>query len=289
MAEPQLRLPSRIEDVVVVVHNDDIELFVLQLRSFEIFLESCNLHIVINEEDTALCQAGVESFLEVNVSKHRIKIWKRSDIITISNDVPGWTSQQLLKLLIPLKYDWIVFDSKDILIRQTQLIDLDKKQRKDYEDLSLKDPQGLFWQGLIELGKEQGFPNIDPKLINENRTPRVIDNRVIRKLNQIFKSKEKFIDWFCSFSVPGEFILHDYLYEVLEIDSKMRFPLGYMHAVWRQHIFDEIDFVDILDTVHIYKCHSRVYNVKENRKKINKWIEKVFKTYIIYKEAIKGK
>jgi hypothetical protein len=289
MAAPQLRLPDRIEDVVVVVHNDDIELFVLQLQSFELFLESCNLHIVINEEDTALCRAGVESFLEVNGSKHRIKIWKRSDIITISNDVPGWTSQQLLKLLIPLKRDWIVFDSKDILIRPIQLIDLDKKQRKNYNDLSLDDPQGLFWQGLLELGKQHGFPEISPTLINDNTTPRVIDNRVIRKLNQTFKTHENLISWFCSFDVQGEFILHDYLYEVLELDPKLKFPFAYMHSVWRQHIFDAIDFEDIPDTVHIYKCHRRVYNIKENRKKINKWIQKVFKTYSTYQKAIKGK
>jgi hypothetical protein len=283
------RLPGRIEDVVVVVHNDDIDLFVLQLQSFELFLESCNLHIIINELDTSLCHSRVNSFLEIKGSKHYIKIWKRSDIIKISNNVPGWTSQQLLKLLIPLKRDWIVFDSKDILIRPIQLIDLNKKQRKDYQDLSLNDPQGLFWQGLMKLGQEHDFPNIDPKLINENRTPRVIDNRVIRKLTQTFKSKEEFIDWFCSFDVPGEFILHDYLYEVLGLPPKERFPLGYMHAVWRQHIFDNIPTEDILDTVHIYKCHRRVYNVHKNRKKINKWLTMVFETYNAYRKAIKGK
>jgi hypothetical protein len=284
-----LRFPGRIDDVVVVVHNDDIELFILQLESFELFLETCNLHIAINEEDTSLCRAEIQSFLKLNGSKHLIKIWDRNDIIEISNNVPGWTSQQLLKLLIPLKRDWIVFDSKDILIRPVRLIELNKKQRKDYEDLSLTDTQGLFWQGLMNLGKEYDFPNIDPKLINGNTTPRVIDNRVIRKLDQIFKSKEKFIDWFCSFDVPGEFILHDYLYEVLELPPKERFPLGYMHAVWRQHIFDNINFVDILDTVHIYKCHRRVYNINKNRKKINKWCKKIFKTYYIYQEAIRGK
>jgi hypothetical protein len=281
-------MTGRIDDVVVVVHNDDIDLFALQLRSFELFLETCNLHIVINEKDTTHCRAKIAEFLDRQGSKHSIKIWERSDMIAMDRDMPGWTSQQILKLMIPLKGDWVVFDAKDILIRPVMLEDLDRKQFKDYDDLSLEDPQGLFWQGLVALGKEQGFPDIDPKLINQNRTPRVIDNRVIRKLNQIFKSKEKFIDWFCSFEVQGEFILHDYLYEVLELEPKPRYPLGYMHSVWYQHIFDNVDFSEISDRVHIYKCHRRVYNVKENKKKVDRWLEKVFTGYEQYYKAIKN-
>lgn len=281
-------MTQRINDVVVVVHNDDIDLFVLQLRSFELFLEPCNLHIVINEINTLRCREGIASFLHKRGSKHSIKIWERADMIAQDRDMPGWTSQQILKLMIPLRRDWIVFDAKDILIRPVMLEDLDCKQFKDYDDLSLADPQGLFWQGLVDLGKEQGFPKIDPKLINQNRTPRVIDNRVIRKLNQIFKSKERFTDWFCSFEVQGEFILHDYLYEVLDLEPKKRYPIGYMHSVWRQHIFDGIDFSEIPDSVHIYKCHRRVYNVKANKKKIDRWLEKVFTKYEQYYKAVKN-
>jgi len=277
--------PQKIKDVVVIVHNDDIDLFCLQLRSFEIFLEECNLNIVINENDVSKVYKNIKPYIAN--SKHNIKIWYKKEILEIDIKTSGWTSQQLLKLLIPLKRDWIVFDSKDVLIRPVRLEDLDKKQFKNYEDLSLNDPQGIFWHGLLELSKQQGFPNIDPKLINQNQTPRVIDNRVIRKINQIFKSKENFINWFCSFEVQGEFILHDYLTEVMCLEKKMNFPQGFIHGVWYQHIFDGVPFQDMLDSTHIYKCHRRVYNVEKNRKKINKWINRVFKTYIEYQKAIK--
>lgn len=279
-------LPQRIQDVVVVVHNNDVDLFCLQLQSFELFLESCNLNIVINEQDISKCYKRIKPLLID--SKHNCKMWSREEILECHPSVSGWTTQQLLKLLIPLKRNWIVFDSKDILIRPVRLEELDRKQFKDYEDLSLKDPQGLFWQGLLKLGKEQGFPVIATTAINQNQTPRVIDNRVIRKINQIFKSKENFIKWFCSFEVQGEFILHDYLYEVMGLEKKMSFPLGFIHGVWYQHNFDGVPFGEIPDIVHVYKCHRRVYNIEENRKKIYCWIQQIFKTYKEYYKALKN-
>lgn len=282
-----VQLPQRIEDVVVVVHNDDIDLFLLQLQSFEIFLESCNLHIIINELDLGPCYKLISNFL-VKGTKHKVKIWSRKEIIGDDLNVPGWTSQQLLKLLIPLKRDWIVFDPKDILIRPVTLLDLDKKQFKKYKDLSLKDSQGLFWQGLLKLGEEQGFPVVDPSVINQNQTPRVIDNRVIRKIHSIFGGKQNFINWFCSFKVQGEFILHDYLVEVMQLDQKVKFPIGFIHGVWYQHIFDFIPFGNPDNNIHVYKCHRRVYNIEENRKQINKWIERIFKTYKAYKKALRN-
>lgn len=282
----EIQLPQRIEDVVVVVHNDDIDLFLLQLESFEIFLEPCNLHIVINEKDLTPCYKHISNFL-LN-TKHNTKVWSREDILGNNLNVPGWTSQQLLKLLIPLKRDWIVFDSKDILIRPVTLLDLDKKQFKNYKDLSLKDPQGLFWQGLLKLGEEQGFPVIDPSAINQNQTPRVIDNRVVRKIHSIFNGKENFIEWFCSFEVQGEFILHDYLTEVMQLEKKIKFPMGFIHGVWYQHIFDSIPFGDPDTNIHVYKCHRRVYNIEENRKKINKWVRRIFKTYNSYRKALRN-
>jgi hypothetical protein len=281
-----VQLPQRIEDVVVVVHNNDIDLFCLQLQSFELFLEPCKLNIVVNEDDITKCYKRIKSYLLD--TKHKVKIWSRKEIIGNDLKVPGWTSQQLLKLLIPLKRDWIVFDSKDILIRPVTLLDLDKKQFKNYEDLSLKDPQGLFWQGLLKLGEEQGFPVVDPSAINQNQTPRVIDNRVIRKIHSIFGGKQNFIDWFCSFDVQGEFILHDYLTEVMQLEKKIKFPMGFIHGVWYQHIYDSVPFGNISDNVHIYKCHRRVYNIENNRNEINKWIKRVFKTYKEYRKALKN-
>lgn len=281
-----VQLPQRIEDVVVVVHNDDVDLFCLQLQSFNLFLEPCKLNIVINESDIAKCYKRIKPYLLD--SAHSCKVWSKAEIVAEHPKVSGWTSQQLLKLLIPLKRDWIVFDSKDILIRPVTLEELDKKQFKDYADLSLDDPQGKFWQGLLALGKEQGFPEIDPALINQNQTPRVIDNRVVRKIHSIFGGKENFINWFCSFDVQGEFILHDYLSEVMQLDRKIKFPLGFIHGVWYQHIFDSVPFEDISDNVHIYKCHRRVYNIENNRKEINKWIKRIFKTYSEYRKALKN-
>ena len=281
--------PDTIKDVVVVVHEEEIDLFKLQLRTFDTFLESCNLHYIINETSTKKFKKAVQKDV-VRITQHKIRFWSRGEILKCHPDIPGWSSQQLLKLLIPLPRDWIVFDCKDLLIRPVQLIDLDKIQRKDYIDLSLNDPQGEFYQGLCDLtaqGKIIG--SVDATKINMNQTPRVIDNRVIRKINEIFKTDQEFIDWFCTFKVQGEFILHDYIAQSLELAPKLRFPVGFIAGIWRQHNFDEFTFDMIPATTCVYKCHRRVYNIEENRKIVDAWISKVIKTYTRYQNAINGR
>ena len=289
MVDKLIDAPDTIKDVVVVVHDEEIDLFKLQLRTFETFLEPCNLHYIINEADTKKFKRAVQKQV-LQVKKHKIRFWTREEILGCHPDVPGWSSQQLLKLLIPLHRDWIVFDCKDLLIRPVQLIDLDRIQRKDYIDLSLKDPQGEFYQGLCELtaqGKITG--DVDPKKINMNQTPRVIDNRVIRKINEIFKTDQAFIDWFCTFKVQGEFIMHDYIAQSMKLATKLRYPVGFIAGIWRQHNFDEFTFDMIPATTCVYKCHRRVYNIKENKEIVDAWISKVIKTYTRYQNAINGR
>lgn len=284
-----LQEPQRIEDIVVVVHNDDIDLFCLQLETFNTFLEPCNLHIIINERDIRVCYDKIKKII-VRMHKHRTKIWTREDILGCHPEVSGWSTQQLLKLLIPLKRSWIVFDSKDLLIRPLFLEDLDRKQRKDYENLSPPDPQAEFWQGCLELGKKFNFPEVSPEKINMNQTPRVIDNRVIRKMLSLFNNDEKdFIKWFCTFKVQGEFILYDYLSEVLELEPKLRFPKSFQVGIWNESLFNEVEFSKIPEATVVYKCHRRVYNKQENRKLVDDWIKKVIKTYNRYNDAIHGK
>ena len=280
--------PSTIEDVVVVVHDEEIDLFKLQLRTFETFLEPCNLHYIINETNPKRFKKETKRQVG-NSTKHNIRFWTREQILKCHPDVPGWSTQQLLKLLIPLKKDWIVFDTKDLLIRPVQLVELDKLQRKNYEDLSLNDPQGEFYQGLVEL-TEKGLleGEVDPKKINMNTTPRVIDNRVIRKICQTFKSEKNFIDWFCKFKVQGEFIMHDYIAQSMNLTPKLRFTLDFMVNIWRQKHFDVLEFDQIPSKTKIFKCHRRVYNVKENKEKVDAWIDNVIKTYINYENALKG-
>ena len=281
--------PEKKEDVVVVIFQDEVDLFKLQLRSFNTFLETCNLHIVINEDDIKPVYSSIKR--SIVRSKHKIKIWSRREILgdrDFSN-VSGWTTQQLLKLMIPLKRDWIVFDAKDLLIRPVQLIDLDKKQRKDYENLFGDDPQADFYQGVIKLCKRNKLrKKIDPKNINMNHTPRVIVNGVIREIMKMFKSDDEFIDWFLSFEVQGEFILHDYVALQLDLPQKLRFPLSFNAGIWRQHNFDAISFDRLPITTHVYKCHRRVYMVPENKEKVDQWMNNVIKTYVNYQKALLG-
>ena len=288
MVDKLIDTPDSIKDVVIVVHNEEIDLFKLQLRTFETFLESCNLHYIINETNVKYFKGATKKLVK-NSNKHNIRFWTREEILKCHPDIPGWSSQQLLKLLIPLPRDWIVFDCKDLLIRPVQLIDLDRLQRKDYEDLSLNDPQGEFYQGLVELtNKGLVSGEADPKKINMNTTPRVIDNRVIRQIKKIFKTDQAFIDWFCSFKVQGEFILHDYIAQNLGLNPKLRFPVGYVVGIWRQHLFEKYPFHKIEECTFIYKCHRRVYNIKENKEKVDAWINKIIETYNRYQDAIKG-
>ena len=282
--------PQIKKDVVVVIFQDEVDLFKLQLRSFNTFLEECNLHIVINEDNIKPVHSSIKR--DIIRSKHKIKIWSRKEILGDRDfkKVPGWTTQQLLKLMIPLKRDWIVFDAKDLLIRPVQLIDLDKKQRKDYENIFGDDPQAIFYQGVIKLCKRNKLrKKIDPKNINMNHTPRVIVNGVIREIMKMFKNDDEFIDWFLSFEVQGEFILHDYVALQLDVPQKLRFPVSFNAGIWRQHNFDELTFDSLPPTTHVYKCHRRVYAIKENREKVDKWMYNIMKRYEQYYDALMGK
>ena len=281
-----MQAPKIIEDVVIVIHNDDVDLFCLQLKSLDLFLEKCRLHIVINEKDVNYCYKKITPSLLRSI--HTTKIWTRLDILGSHPNVPGWTSQQLLKLLIPLKKDWISLDCKDIFVKPVRLDELDRKQYKDYASLDAPDPQSAFWQGLLALGKEHNFPVIESSVINQNQTPRVVDNRVIRKINQMFGNKQAFINWFCSFKVQGEYILHDYIAEVLELEEKMRFPRGFIAGIWYDHVYESNPVSGLPDNMHIYKCHRRVFNDDRYNSAIIKWVERVFKTYRKYRDALKN-
>jgi len=285
---PEIDWPQKKQDVVVVIFKDEVELFLLQLRTFDTFLEKCNLHIVINESNTKSIHSQIKRHLVR--SKHNTRVWTRTEILGNRNfeKVPGWTTQQLLKLLIPLKRDWIVFDAKDLLIRPLSLIDLDRKQRKDYESLADEDPQAIFYNGVVKLCKKNKLKKkIDPKDINMNHTPRVIINGIIREINSMFENNDAFIDWFLSFEVQGEFILHDYVALQLDVPQKLRFPLGFNAGIWRQEHFENITADKLSNNCHVYKCHRRVFEVQENKEKVYKWITNIIKTYKKYDQALK--
>lgn len=281
--------PQIKKDVVVVIFKDEVDLFLLQLRTFDTFLERCNLHIVINESNTKSVHSQIKRFIVR--SKHNVRVWKRQEILGDRDftKVPGWTTQQLLKILIPLKRDWIVFDAKDLLIRPISLIELDRKQRKDYESLEDEDPQAIFYKGVVKLCKKNNLKKkINPKDINMNHTPRVIINEVMRSILKMFKNKNEFIDWFLTFEVQGEFILHDYVALQLNIPQKLRFPQGFNAGIWRQEHYDKITFDMLPNTCHVYKCHRRVYEVQENRKHVDQWLTNIIKSYTKYEKALKG-
>lgn len=282
--------PKRIEDVVIVTFREELDLLKLQLRSLDAFLEKCNLHIVINETNIKDINSEIKK-IKVR-SKHNIRVWSRESILGTNRDwdsIPGWTSQQLLKLLIPLRRDWIVFDTKDILVRPCSLTDLDRKQRKDYESLAKQDPQAIFYNGVVDMCNKRGLTKkVNPKHINMNHTPRVIVNEIIKTTLKLFKNREEFIDWFLSFDVQGEFILHDYVALAIMYPQKLRFDLGHNAGIWNDVLFKKHPFDSLPDTLRVYKCHRRVYEIPENKEKVDKWLTNVIKSYIKYTKALKG-
>jgi hypothetical protein len=266
-------------DLVTVTFNDDAFLCEYQLKSIRKFVEPCNVHIIVNEEDITF----VQNFLHKEVSKltqHSVVFWSRSKILEgINVNRGGWYTQQLLKLLLPVEEDYIVLDCKDIFVSTVTLLELSNEQLKNQPNVKKCPTWGNFYrETILKLSETYPERKIDQTQIKNIQTPRLIKKSIRKKLFKIWKDNNEFVTWFLNIPMPSEFILYDTirLFNYENINAKASWQRREIIAMWEEKQFDQFseDFKSIPDNyTKIFKLHRRVFNNKKIRKKLFKWLD----------------
>lgn len=246
--------------ILTITCNRDIDVFLSQLRSFDLFLETTNVAVVINEDDNSLFNEKCLS--KINNSKHKIIVNTRKEILGNVNISDGWVTQQLIKLFYPSE-EYIVLDCKDILVKDTKVNDLKKEQ---YQDQSYNESR---WKQMYEK-LEEIVGTLDKTKFRNSATPRLLKKSVIDKALSNFSSKNDFINWFKNIWLPSEFILYDcFLNENLE-----KFGRYEIAMVWEEKHLDKLLDNPLNKSTRILKIHSRVYNDTNLKIKIHNWYRK---------------
>ena len=268
-------------DVVTVSHNKDKELLEWQLYSIHQYLEPCNIHIVINEDNIDEVKNHID-FIVRRMRQHNVKIWSRQEILPYKINKQGWWHQQLIKLFMPLKKDYVVLDCKDIFIKKTSLNDLIKTNAFNQPNLIGCPTWGQFFEPVNEFVGKHFKNKISAREIKGIQTPRLIKKTVVDKIESFFKTREEFVEWFMSFKLPSEFILYDTVSLYMNIKDNERYHEDFLGSTWNQEMWESEKFSTVKDNTQIFKIHRRVYNNEKNKHEIICWLEnKINKNLVI--------
>jgi|GEM_PF-5037311 hypothetical protein len=289
-------------DIVLILFDEAIDLFRLQFRTFEKFLEPCTINIVLNEHNPKRLKKIIES-ITVN-SRHRIVYFTRYEILE-NYQCGGYLSQQLCKLLIPINSDYVVLDDKDLFIKPTsyeQLLNFyPVLYQPDNGSELVNTFNDFYYTCCKKFGKVQ---------INEPMTPRFIKKQVVNNMLEYFKNKKKLIKWFLSHkTIPeqsimvSEFMLYDFFNDKNDgvvgnrysycpkIESMIPKNFTYQSLInqiitdMANNGYQNLDLIEYLENggvtkipeyVHILKIHRRDYNNPENRTIVSKFIVNKF-------------
>jgi hypothetical protein len=265
-------------DLVTVTFNDDVFLCEYQLKSIRKFVEPCKIHIIVNEEDITF----VQNFLHNEVSKltkHSVVFWSRSKILGgINVNRSGWYTQQLLKLLLPIKEDYIVLDCKDIFVSAIGLLELSKEHYKNQSNVKKSPTWGNFYREVI-IKLSETYPNrkLVQSQIKSIQTPRLIKKSIRKKIFDTWKDKNEFITWFLNIPMPSEFILYDILrlFNYENINAKKSFKDKDILTIWKEEEFYILsnEFKNTPNkTRKIVKLHQRVFKNQEIRNTLTTWL-----------------
>lgn len=259
-------------DLVIITFSKDLYLCKWQLRTIKKFLEPCTIHIVVNEQDHSHASYYLKEEVEL-LENHVVHFWSRTKILgEVPDNINGWISQQLLKLLLPIDKDYIVLDCKDMFIRPTMLNDLIKEHYRNQSNVKICKTWKYFSNKLLRRLNDFYGENINHKDIRDIQTPRLIKKSIRKKILEIFKNKQHFIDWFLTMQMPSEFILYDAvrLYEK-EMTTDI-FPKKEIIGVWNMKMYGEIDLNNLPEETRIVKLHRRLYDDSKIRKRLDKWL-----------------
>jgi hypothetical protein len=272
-------------EIVTITCKEDIQLCVYQLKSMHKYLEPCTINVVINEVEIKSLKQLIEQQRR-KMYKHRIKIWSRSQVLkTKLNFKDGWIIQQLLKLFMPLKDDYIVLDCKDIFLKETKVKDILKLQYKEQPHVYKCPTWGPFFNE-VHTKLHRTYLKSDRSVsyaINGIQTPRIIKKIVIKEILSNWKTKKEFLKWWSNLDcMPSEFVLYDYVAFCIgkKIHNNQRFKDEEVVGIWNMNMYDtnqEIDLNKVKKETRVLKLHKRVFNNSEASSFLKKWLDKRLK------------
>lgn len=284
----------RLEDLVIVSYDESVDLFLLQLKTLNVFLEKCTIHLVINEDEIKYFYRKVKPALAK--SKHDFIVYGRKSIIGHIDGLLGWHSQQLIKLSMPIEGRYLILDDKDLLVKPLTLKDLDAAHTMTYTPVMVGDPPFdvflPFFKKCKRLIKTRNRPmKYSPKIIDMpiNWTPAVIEQDVVEDILQCFAGKHyrssddikrNFANWMFSGLAdpkggqPAEFMLYD-LFRAQLKGPRKKFPGNFIAWAWDYKEFLKLSNTGIKENTHIVKIHHNVYRDKNCKPSVDAMIDAI--------------
>ena len=253
-------------EIVTVVYKEDLDLFKLYVKFLEKNLtDICNVNIILNESENNLWQftdfeVDVEELFES--SRHSYRLWTQQEILKTEVNAVGWVVQQLLKILIPINRDYIVLDSKDLIVKPCSYETLKKTQPP-----SVLQPMWKDWRGSIHKKMK-----INTETYNSPVTPRFIEISIRDLIFKKFADTNEFIQWFTKHKLPSEFILYDCIKEMNDYVVIDRFQRNDIIKIWHKEDYTKNMLYNLPEETFIVGIHNRVF--LENQTEIEQWAKK---------------
>lgn len=199
-------------ELVTVTCNRDRWLLELQALSLK-HINSCNINIVINEDDTSDWLDWFETIKPL-YNKFNLRILSKKDFTSVNN---GWISQQLIKLYFSqhTSDDYIVLDSKNFFAEK---IDLS----------SYLNPRRIETKNFYSLQQELEIKNVVPA-----STPYRLNPNIVKDL---INSYNNFENWFLSLSEQSEFVVYDWFVQKNNIEIPLADSM--CKTIWYHETYD---------------------------------------------------
>lgn len=207
--------------LVIVTYNDDCWRLHMLVRSIELYLARCRIHIVYNENQgynewkdwfDKTCKSHLVDY-KVTTTQKRDYILPEYETHMTDLQKCGWTDQQVLKLAVAKHIKtkhYLLLDSKNFFIKPCSVDSIPqvKPNTTEWCERILKN-----W--ILMCHQEFGMKFLGSKVkLTQNTTPYVVNTDTAKKLINHFGGLEKFYIWFTTNAIkehlsPAEFFLYE--------------------------------------------------------------------------------
>ena len=105
--------------VCIVTCDRDRAQFLVQCKSINLYLNPCQLAVIINEADAKSWMSWFDLHCRPLLAKHNLTVYTRQDFSLDINQCDGWISQQILKLAYAYRTTgrYVILDSKNWFVK----------------------------------------------------------------------------------------------------------------------------------------------------------------------------
>ena len=230
-------------NLVIITCIKDRLHFALQCKSFNKFLEPCNIFITINERETEKWIEWFNVYCKKYLDKFKYTIHTRQDFNLPNFGQDGYADQQAIKLLyseILPNSTYCVFDSKNWLIKPMSITEVPISIRND--NLSIKKTFNKFFVECVKLFGEYKVRNID--------TPYILDSNIVYAMFNYFGNRTTFFEWFFNTDIkhPSEFLVYDMFAQFSNIADMSEGSPPIHKTFWPREIITDNDIDSVFTT-----------------------------------------